>query len=327
MIRQYVSFTILILWFIYTSYGFITPLLLIQKEDLIYKIIQHAHSSFVYNIFSLGFQPNIYYTNEITKTTNKVDILICNHVSSIDSYLIYTILKHFGIYDWISMAKKELTYIPGFGFYFLFSENIKVSRDWEKDKLTFNQQLEKIKDGIIIVFPEGTRFEPKKLKEGQEFSKQNNLPVFDNLLVPKAKGLFEMIKYFKNNERLGKVFDMSIIMKNFFREKAHLSQIFNKEMGDVYLINRELILENNLDNYDDFKKWLMYNVWKKKDDLITLHKNIIYKKMKIKYDYDIIIINLLFMFLTTYLLFDSNIRMYFLVSIVIAYMMIFIKNC
>jgi len=45
----------------------------------------------------------------------------------------------------------------------------------------------------MLSFVEGTRATPKKITEGQEYSKERNLPVFKNLLVPRTKGFVAMV--------------------------------------------------------------------------------------------------------------------------------------
>ena len=51
---------------------------------------------------------------------------------------------------------------------------------------------------ILIIFPEGTRYTKEKFEIAQEFSKSKGIPIYDHLLVPKARGLWFLINNFKH---------------------------------------------------------------------------------------------------------------------------------
>ena len=74
MIRQVVSMVLLNIWFIYSSFGIITPTLLFQQEDKINNLMNRFYQSLLVLTIKYGFQPQIYYTNEIKQTKGKVDI-------------------------------------------------------------------------------------------------------------------------------------------------------------------------------------------------------------------------------------------------------------
>ena len=58
----------------------------------------------------------------------------------------------------------------------------------------------------------------QKLKEGNEFSKKNNLPIYENLMVPKSKGLWFIIKHLKKLNKLGRIWDATIILSKFIKK-------------------------------------------------------------------------------------------------------------
>jgi hypothetical protein len=45
------------------------------------------------------------------------------------------------------------------------------------------------------VYPEGTRITPKKRIESQAFAKERNLPILQNLLLPRTKGFLYLLKH------------------------------------------------------------------------------------------------------------------------------------
>ena len=326
MIEQIITMLILNIWFVYTSYGILTPALLIQQENKINPIIKTVFQSLVVSVIKFGFlkNNNIYITNELQQTKGKVDILMCNHIGSIDMLLIIAILKSFGINNWIAIAKSDLMYFAGFGLQFASGDHIKLDRDWKEDQLSICNQLDKLTEGTLVIFPEGTRFEPEKLKEGQQYSKDNSYPIYNHTLVPKAKGLHAVINHLQKSNKLGSVTDMSIVLKNFFHEKAYMNDLFKKDTGDIFVITRELKVQI-LEDQTEFKNWLL-NEWKKKDDLIDMHTNLVYQKLQLKRNIMSELVSLLFVIVISYKLFGSSFRYYFLGSIVIAYAIIYIRR-
>ena len=65
MIRQLTAMVLLIIWYIYTSYGYLSPLILINKHDEINNWVQEIFQVLVSYAIKYGFQSDIYYTNKI----------------------------------------------------------------------------------------------------------------------------------------------------------------------------------------------------------------------------------------------------------------------
>ena len=326
MIKQLVSIVILIIWYIYISYGYLTPALIIREEKIINNIIKQSFQILSSYLIEFGFSPKIYYNENIISSKGKIDILICNHNNSLDGFLIVHILKCMRITKWACVGKKELMYIPGIGLNFLFDNHIKLSRKWEEDKLTLEKQLDNIEEGIIIIFPEGTRFKMKKWEEGQQYSKENNYPIYDNLLVPKSKGLLTIFNYLKKTNKFGKMYDLSIIYEKFYKNESTPMKLINGDIGNIHLISRELDLTNINTSEDEFKKWLL-NTWKDKDILFNYYKNVKYEKLIFKHSKIALSINCLIIITISYQLYENTyFRYYFVLSIIIGYLLIYIHS-
>jgi 1-acyl-sn-glycerol-3-phosphate acyltransferase len=224
------------------------------------------------------------------------------------------------------VGKKELIYFPGFGFHFMIDDHIKLARNWEEDKQTISNQIDRINNGVIFIFPEGTRFEPKKRDEGQKYAEENNLPNYDYLLVPKSKGFWTFYNLLKEKNKMGKIYDMTIVMQNFVGETAYLNDLTSKETGNIFIINRELkhpelYLENS-----DFKNWLL-NEWKIKDDLIKMYQKLVYKKMEIKDNQKNIQLSIILIFVLSWLFIQKKeFRYYMLVSLILSMLIVKFKK-
>ena len=279
-----------------------------------------------------GFDTEFYLNNnkndiKIDENPELIDIIVANHISTCDYLLIISYLKHFNIDLFNFILKKELCYYPGIGFILYINNFIRVSRSWDKDEDAIRKQLDVIKKDnkkqVIVIFPEGTRFTEDKFKEGQQFSRDNNYPIYNNLLVPRTKGLWLLINILKEKGLLGKIWDMTLVMPNNLGKTHFISDIIGKPIGKVFNYIREIKLTRKYKNIDKFKLWF-FNQWKKKDFIIDNYKNIGFEKITFETDYK----KLTFIFITCllfiYLLTTHFGFIYIVISIITSYLMLFL---
>ncbi len=220
-------------------------------------------------IYQYGFNSSIYYSGKYI-ASNNIDIVIANHISTIDFGIFLSIINHFDDRNMFFIMKKDVVFFPSFGFVTISSPDLKLSRKMELDKSNITTAIRKIKSGVIVIMPEGTRFTPEKQMKAQQFSRNNNLPLFKNTLYPKMKGLWLIVNILKEEKRLGNLIDISNVIENFKGKAAYLPQILTKDMGRTYSIIQSYSIPNdkqssiNLEDYDEFKKWFL-EIWKQKD--------------------------------------------------------------
>ena len=321
------------------SYMIITPCLLIGNLPIINYIKILGQSIFTLFILN-GFNAKLKLIKQSTNTTininnlineniNLIDIIICNHISAVDIPILITYLKQFNIDSYNFVLKNQIVYTPGLGLIMYSNTDIKVNRNWNEDKKTIGKQLDKInnnKKQVIIIFPEGTRLNDKKLKVGQQFSINNKLPVFKNLLVPKLKGLQSIITNLKKTNKLGKIWDTTLIISKYTGKTVHLLDLFGKSIDDIFMEWKQVQLPNNYTNNDIFKNWL-FDLWIDKDKLIQNYKQYEYEDINpinnIKISETIFIIITLLIsigFIT-----NKYGRYYLLCSLILAYLLIIFK--
>lgn len=337
IIKQIVYIISFIYWILSYSYLVITPAFLLGKKNIV-DLVKLLSQSFSTLVFSNGFKTDFYLAKtdrdiqfEMSQNPELVDILICNHVSTVDFLLVMSWLKHFNISGFNFILKNQIVYTPGFGLIMYASSDIKLNRDWEKDKETLGKQINKIKTEpngekqIIIIFPEGTRLTKSKLEEGQKFSLDNGLPVFNNLLVPKTKGLWFLVNHLEQTKRLGKIWDLTLAIPKFIGKSAYVSDIVGKPIGPVYGIVRNIELpQNEYQDLDKFKNWFL-QMWKIKDEFIRSYKNFIYQKIEWNNNYKHFGLIIFVGLITGLLLTNKYGRYYLLASFVLSYLLILFK--
>ncbi|XP_011055419.1 PREDICTED: 1-acyl-sn-glycerol-3-phosphate acyltransferase gamma-like [Acromyrmex echinatior] len=112
-------------------------------------------------------------------------------------------------------AKKSLQYIPTLGWSWKFAECIFLERSWEKDKKNIKFQIKELLEYPdtmwLLLYPEGTRFTPKKLEASQKFAIEKGLPVLKYHLTPRTKGFTASIPHMRGKATA--IYDIQIGFK------------------------------------------------------------------------------------------------------------------
>lgn len=89
-----------------------------------------------------------------------------------------------------SIMKRLFLFIPAIGWTAALSGSLAMHRNWEADKkrlkaLFANMKNDYARPWFLLLYPEGTRQTPKKLKAAQDFARSRGYAVLDNLLQPR----------------------------------------------------------------------------------------------------------------------------------------------
>ena len=268
MIKKIVAFIVLFTLIISISQTICLGSYLFGKKEDGANIAKDIIISFLPYFYTYGFDSKILYTGNY-KASNKVDIVIGNHINTIDFIIYVSLIRLFDSRPIYFLFKKSILFVPGSGFILGSGNDIKMNRKMEDDEENINNSISKIKEGIIILMPEGTRFTPDKYEEAQKYSKDNNLPVFKNTLFPKMKGVYTISNILKKNGVLGNIIDFTIQIENFKNKKCYIDKIMTNKLGNTFsIINTYNIPEKVLNSYDTFKKWFLIKIWMKKDIIL-----------------------------------------------------------
>jgi len=319
------------------SYVVLTPSILISNDYLIKYVKKLSQTLTVFTLI-YGFKSEFYLTNTqqnikqlINLNTDLVDIIVCNHITTIDFLIIIVYLKYFNITNYNFILNYKVKHIVGFGIIMYANPDIKVFRNWELDQDNMQKQIQNFntnvssKKQVLIIFPEGTRYTKEKFEIAQEFSKSKGIPIYDHLLVPKARGLWFLINSFKKANKLGRVWDITLTVPSMLGKSAYVKDLIGKPIGPVYGTIKELKLDVNYEDLETFKTWLFKN-WVIKDNFMKHYKKFVYKKLyfdKTKYKHLAIIVLVCLIF--SLLLGKKYGRYYLLISLVTAYMLIIFK--
>jgi len=274
MIKKIVAFIVLFILIVCISQTITLGSYLFGKKYEGANIGKDIIISFLPYLYTYGFESKILYDGNYKASSDKVDIVISNHINTIDFAIYLSLIRLFDSRPIYFLFKKSIVFIPGSGFILGTGYDVKMNRKLEDDIDNINESINNIKEGIIILMPEGTRFTPEKFADAQKYSKDNNLPIFNNTLFPKMKGIFTISNILKKNNRLGNIIDFTIQVENFKNIKTDMKKLMTHTLGNTFsIINTYNIPEKVLNNYDVFKTWFLKTIWTKKDNILNNIQN------------------------------------------------------
>nr|QFG74295.1 MAG: acyltransferase [Megaviridae environmental sample] len=241
----------------------------IVDKNIVENFIDNNVHTNINFFFEKAFNSNIYYKGNFDYSKNKIDIVVCNHLSILDWLVCYSLINKTKDKPLHIVHKKSLFSLPILGTILKNQNNIALDRNYSKDKSVIINFLNNLDKGIILLYPEGTRITKKKMKESIEYSNSNNKHVFDKCLYPRTKGYNLITKVLKKKNKLGNIIDLTIRTDNFNNIHS-LKHIFKNHIGNFYV---------DIENYNETDTELI-SIWKQKDDKLKQKLN---KKLYKKY--------------------------------------------
>lgn len=168
-----------------------------------------------------------------------------------------------------AFAKKPIKYFPAIGWFFYFNEHIFLERSFEKDYKTIvdsvDEKLRNTPDPIIMcLFPEGTRFTPKKHEKSIEYARQHNLTPLKHLLIPRTRGFLTVLEAARGKECI--IYDYTIHVKKNLGT-ANVLGILNRKPYEVSIYQRRIPISSVPENEEKAAAWLQ-QLFVEKDKII-----------------------------------------------------------
>ncbi|ORX84119.1 acyltransferase-domain-containing protein [Anaeromyces robustus] len=203
-------------------------------------------------------------------------IVIVNHRSWDDFILVNSVafrkrtvksLKYF--------AKDSLKFLPGFGWGMYLMGQIFVKRNWTSDKKKIDKAfngIKKDKEPVwIITYLEGTRFTREKLIQSHAFAKERNLPIFNNVLIPRVKGFNASVNAFRNSH-VKYVYDFTLAYNHKekgFGELPSIATILSSDISNYqfHIHIRRIPIESIPENEEEVYQWAI-KMFHDKDKLL-----------------------------------------------------------
>ena len=176
------------------------------------------------------------FTKAVEYKNNESFVVISNHLSNIDSLILFKLLK----IKWAFMAKKEVYKLPVFRTAAKSFNFIKVDRDNPNDRDSINEQAKNLfKNGwSLMVYPQGTRVDKNEFKEFKNgafyIAKQNNVRILPVVIAGTGDIWPRGSKFMKSGKAMIKTLE-PIDMSKYNKESIEqLVKDTHHKMKNVY---------------------------------------------------------------------------------------------
>lgn len=125
--------------------------------------------------------------------------VICNHAFFGDFLLIHSMARRYQMMQYCRyFLKDSIKYIPVFGWGMYFANMPFLKRNWHHDNRRIGESLKTLIDYKLPVWllshVEGSRITPQKRRIGQEYAREHDLPIMENVLLPRCKGFVATVQ-------------------------------------------------------------------------------------------------------------------------------------
>ncbi|RKP09830.1 hypothetical protein THASP1DRAFT_13736, partial [Thamnocephalis sphaerospora] len=202
-------------------------------------------------------------------------IVISNHVGMSDYYLINAVAIRKRMISHCSVSTMR-DGVPFWGWGMWLCGMLMIKRNWLQDRRRIEAVFHRIRTYRppvwVISFLEGTRLSPKKLREGQAFARSRNLPVLENLLVPRTKGFCETVRQLRDTH-VKHVYDFTIAYqhsKRGFGVSPSLLRVHSHSLRGEYRFHvhvRRYAIDDLPNDDEELAKWV-HQTYREKDALL-----------------------------------------------------------
>ncbi|EKE41498.1 hypothetical protein ENUP19_0121G0205 [Entamoeba nuttalli] len=244
----------------------------------IYRPIYQWIFQRVTEVYMMYFPLIFYYIigNRIIETgdeliPNENALFLCNHTHFYDFLPIVIEAPRCGrIGAMRFFMKEEISKIPLVGFGFYMMDSVYLKRNFQDDKPyileTFKRFRNKYYPFWLTIYPEGTRVKPQKLIESQQYCKDNNIPIYENLLHPRPTGVIVTLQQLRNV--IPYVYDITL---GYPVKPSPSCCFFPGEGITIHMNIHKINVKDIPEDEESLKRWLD-DLWVEKDKLMSYFK-------------------------------------------------------
>ena len=200
-------------------------------------------------------------------------VVIANHQTMGDiPVMLCLALKKGRVGDLKWLVKDALKYIPGLGWGLLFLDALFLKRNWAEDQKTVTATFERyvsMRTPLwLLLFPEGTRANNKKLAEHRQAPTKTGEPKTHYVLRPRPKGFVASVQGLQ--AVVAAVYDLTIIYPG--DRPPTLMEVIRGEVATVKIhVRRFPIAEVPMDS-NALRDWLL-RIYREKDEIMRAQKS------------------------------------------------------
>ncbi|CAG0914501.1 unnamed protein product, partial [Notodromas monacha] len=199
-------------------------------------------------------------------------LIMMNHSYEIDGQVAWAIADNYSLLGNAKvLAKKELLFVPIIGWTWFFAEIFFMERDWSRDRAVLDDHIESVcnwpEPFWLLLYPEGTRFTPSKHAASLEFARSKDLPILENLLMPRTKG-FVFLRQ-RISRQVKDIYDILMVFdEESSGRRVNLSSVLRGEPSICRVFMKHYCIDDVPMEEEGAKNWLL-DRFKEKDELFS----------------------------------------------------------
>ncbi|XP_060577352.1 1-acyl-sn-glycerol-3-phosphate acyltransferase delta-like isoform X2 [Ruditapes philippinarum] len=201
-------------------------------------------------------------------------VCMVNHTYEIDWLMAWMMAERHGMLGNTKIYGKDiLKYVPVLGWTWYFTESIFLKRSWDEDKKILEKSITELityPDPFwLLLFPEGTRWTPKKHAICQKIAKEKGYPEYKHMLLPRTKGFTLSMQLMKG--KIPTVLDCTVGFPASEPEPTLWDAISGKKIRCAIIARTYKIDDIPCENEEECGNWLR-QIYKQKDDDLEYYK-------------------------------------------------------
>ncbi|XP_013370068.1 PREDICTED: 1-acyl-sn-glycerol-3-phosphate acyltransferase epsilon [Chinchilla lanigera] len=263
--------TYVLLWGAWRLLSALLPARLYQRvDDRLYCVYQ----SMVVFFFEHYTGAQILLYGDLPKNKENI-IYLANHRSTVD-WIVADILamRQNAVGHVRYVLKDRLKWLPLYGYYFSQHGGIYVKRSAKFNEGKMRDTLQSYVSAgtpmYLVIFPEGTRYNPKVLSASQAFAAQRGLPVLKYVLTPRIKATYVAFDSMKNY--IDAIYDVTVVYEGTDKEGQHVEttsmpEFLCRNCPKIHIHIDRIDRKDIPEEQDSMKRWL-HQRFEKKDKLL-----------------------------------------------------------
>lgn len=188
----------------------------LQCAQYIYDTLTSTWFAFSVAAYQVFYGVRIVIQGDVTKLNkNRCSLIVMNHRTRLDWLFYFAVqARYASLRRFKIVLKNEIRHLPGAGWAMQGASFIFLKRKWTVDRNRIIKNLEYFKScGVrpqLLLFPEGTDFQPFSRQRSREYAEKNNLEDYEYVLHPRTLGFTSMVCYMKQYNGLEQIVDVTV---------------------------------------------------------------------------------------------------------------------
>eukprot|EP00116_Pleurobrachia_bachei_P007947 sb/3468209/ len=174
------------------------------------------------------------------------------------------------------ILRGDLKHIPGFGWSMQFGSFFFLSRKWANDEKYMTEKINFLANSDdnykLLVFPEGTDFEPKTKAKSDKYGEKEGWPYLEYLLHPRSTGFMHCIKEYRKG-KLDAIYDITMAYPKTLPHRGEMDLLTGRFPEEIHTnIKRYDAADVPRDNDIALEGWLREKWYEKEKLLKTFYE-------------------------------------------------------